>query len=272
MKNKVTRYLSLAVILGLVFTLTVGFISMAQKEKDVYTVGVDANFPPYTWVEKGEYKGFDVEIIRAIAEVQDLEIKIVDMPWETIIPALGNGKIDMLVSGLTIKCDRDEIIDYTQPYWRVNQEILVRKDSDLNAITAMSEGHTVGAQRGTTGYMWIQDELVKKDVNVEGKAYEDYTQAIKDLEIGRIDAVLVDTDTANAFLASGRDVKNIGTIPTREEYAYAVTEGDPYGLLPVLNEGMEKLFESGRWNEIFKKYFDKAPPKDIPLERKTTCE
>lgn len=259
---------------ALLMTVFVG-LGVQGQEKDVYKVGVDANFPPWTYVEKGEYKGFDVEVIRAIAEAQDMEIEIIDMPWETIVSALGSGKIDILVSGLSITCERDKIIDYSQPYWSVNQAVLVSQDSDLNAITAMTQGHKVGAQRGTTGYMWIQDELVDGGVDVQGKAYENYVMAVEDLTTGRIDAVLADTTTAKNFVKKGRNVKIIGTVSTGEQYAYAVTEGDPYNLLPEINEGMKKVFESGRWMEIFNKYlaeYGYAPPAKIPMNRELTCE
>ncbi|MFW6071465.1 MAG: transporter substrate-binding domain-containing protein [Candidatus Bipolaricaulota bacterium] len=264
--------IGLAVVL--LASLFVG-LGVQGQEEDVYRVGVDANFPPWTYVEKGEYQGFDVEVIRAIAEEQDLDIEIIDMPWETIVSALGSGKIDILVSGLSITCERDEQIDYSRPYWSVNQAILVDEGSDLNAITAMSEGNKVGAQSGTTGYMWVQDELADKGVDVNLSAYEDYVMAVEDLTTGRLDTVLADTTTAKNFVKEGRNVKIIGTVSTGEQYAYAVTEGDPYNLLPEINEGMEKVFESGTWMEIFNKYlaeYGYAPPAKIPMDRELTCE
>lgn len=266
--------ITVGLLAALLMTVFLG-LGVQGQEKEVYKVGVDANFPPWTYVEKGQYKGFDVQVIRAIAEAQDMEIEIIDMPWETIVSALGSGKIDILVSGLSITCERDKIIDYSQPYWSVNQAVLVSEDSDLNAITAMTQGHKVGAQRGTTGYMWIQDELVDGGVDVQGKAYENYVMAVEDLTTGRLDAVLADTTTAKNFVKKGRNVKIIGTVSTGEQYAYAVTEGDPYGLLPELNEGMEKVFESGRWMEIFNEYlaeYGYAPPAAIPMGRELTCE
>ncbi len=266
------------VVVGFLFvflaTLLLGF-GLQAKEKDVYKVGVDANFPPWTWVEKGNYKGFDVDVVKAIAEVEGIDIEIIDMPWSTIVSALGKGRIDVLVSGLSITCERDKMIDYSKPYWSVNQAILVAEDSDLNAITAMSMGHSVGAQSGTTGYMWVEDHLIANDVDVKLKAYEDYILAVEDMTTGRLDAVLADTTTAKNFVKKGRDVKIIGSVSTGEQYAYAVTEGDPYDLLPKINEGMEKIFESGRWMEIFHEYlaeYGYAPPAKIPLTRELTCE
>ncbi|HDI11067.1 MAG TPA: transporter substrate-binding domain-containing protein, partial [Candidatus Acetothermia bacterium] len=64
--------------------------------KDVYIVGLDAAFPPFTWVERGEYKGFDVEVMRKIAELEGFRVEFRDLPWATIITALAQGKIDII--------------------------------------------------------------------------------------------------------------------------------------------------------------------------------
>jgi len=273
MESRFKSTLAVVLTVAVLISAFVG-LGVQGKEKEVYRVGVDANFPPWTYVEKGEYKGFDVEVIRAIAEAENIDIEIVDMPWETIVSALGSGKIDVLVSGLSVTCERDKRIDYSKPYWSVNQAILVSEDSDLNAITAMSMGNKVGAQRGTTGYMWVQDHLIDNGVDVKLKAYENYVLSVEDLTTGRLDAVLADTTTAKNFVKKGRNVKIIGTVSTGEQYAYAVTEGDPYNLLSKINDGMEKVFESGKWMEIFNKYlaeYGYAPPAKIPMGRELTC-
>lgn len=268
------KILTVGLLFVFLTTILLGF-GLNAAEKDVYKVGVDANFPPWTWVEKGEYKGFDVDVIKAIAEAENMNIEIIDMPWSTIVSALGQGKIDILVSGLSITCERDKIIDYSKPYWSVNQAILVAEDSNLNAITAMSMGHKVGAQSGTTGYMWVEDHLIANGVDVNLKPYEDYIMAVDDMTSGRLDTVLADTTTAKNFVKKGRNVKIIGTVATGEQYAYAVTKGDPYNLLSKINEGMKKIFESGKWMEIFQEYlaeYGYAPPAKIPLTRELTCE
>lgn len=239
--------------------------------KDVYIVGLDAAFPPFTWVERGEYKGFDVEVMRKIAELEGFRVEFRDLPWATIITALAQGKIDIIASGLSITCERDAVIDYSEPYWEVDQAILVRSDSDYNAITAFY-GTTVGAQAGTTGYQWLEDNLVKKGVDVVLRAYETYDMAVSDLESGRIAAVLCDTDTAQGFVNAGRKVRIAGIVKTGEQYAYAVREGDPYGLLPKINEGLRKLYELGIWAELMAKYFPGRAVVPVPLVRTLKCD
>ena len=150
--------------------LLCAFLVLPGLGAEKYLVGVDAAFPPWSWVERGEFKGFDVEVITRIAELQGFEIECRDMPWETIITALAQGKIDILISGLSITCERDKVIDFSEPYWSVDQAVLVAEDSTLNAITAMIGGHTVGAQSGTTGFMWVEDNLVNQGVDINLRA------------------------------------------------------------------------------------------------------
>lgn len=245
-------------------------LSLGLGAKEVFVVGVDAAFPPFTWVEGGEYRGFDVEAIKAIAELQGFKVEFRDLPWAGIITALAQGKIDIIASGLTVTCERAQVVDFSLPYWEVDQAILVRKDSDLNAITAFFRS-VVGAQAGTSAYAWIEENLVAKGVEIQLRAYETYDMAVRDLEIGRIAVVLCDTDTALGFVEAGRNVKIVGIVKTGEQYAYAVTKGDPYGLLPRLNEGLRKLYELGIWAELMAKYFPGRPAEPVPLPFKDPC-
>lgn len=253
------------IVLGFLAVMAFGLAA-----EEVFVVGLDAAFPPFTWVEQGEYKGFDVEVMRKIAELQGFHVEFRDLPWATIITALAQGKIDIIASGLSVTCERVQVVDYSLPYWEVDQAILVRQDSELNAITAFF-GTVVGAQAGTTGYMWLEDNLVAKGVPVELRAYETYDMAVRDLEIGRIVAVLCDTDTALGFVNAGRNVKIVGIVKTGEQYAYAVTKGDPYGLLPRLNEGLRKLYELGIWAELVAKYFPGRAVEPVPLVPNDPC-
>lgn len=240
-------------------------------EKEVYIVGLDAAFPPFTWVEQGQFRGFDVEVIRAIAELQGFRVEFRDLPWATIITALAQGKIDIIASGLTLTCERDQVVDFSLPYWEVDQAVLVREDSQLNAITAFI-GTSVGAQAGTTGYQWIEDNLLEAAPGLSLRPYETYDLAVSDLEAGRIAAVLCDTDTAQGFVDAGRKVKIVGVVKTGEQYAYAVTAGDPYGLLPRINEGLRELYRSGVWAELVARYFPGRPVGPVPLKRTELCE
>ena len=230
---------------------------------EAYIAGIEAAFPPWAWVEAGEQKGIAIDAMREIARLEGIGVEFKDLPWPSLVPGLGEGKIDILVTGLSVTCERDEIIDYSIPWWVIEQEIMVREDSELNAITSMCCGAVVASQAGSTAYVWVEDNLVNKGVDITHKGYEDYVMAVEDLVIGRVDSVLIDTDTA-VLLAEGRPVKVVGTILEHEPYALAVTQGDPHGLLPKLNHGIMELYESGKWAEIVQEYMPGAMVKPVP--------
>ncbi len=269
MKGVNLRSVALVAIVGLVMAvLSVAPLQAAQQaQKKVYIAGVDADFPPFSWVEQGVHKGFDIDVMRAIGKIEGFKIKVESLPWSTIVTALGQGKINILMSGLSITPARAKVIEYSKPYWTLGQAILVRENSGLNAITAMSMGHTVGAEVGATGYIWVNKNLVKKGVNVKSRGYPTYQLAIDDLKSGRIDAVLLDLPTAEGFVNARRKFKIIGIIKTGEQYAYAVTKGDPYGLLPKINDGMAKLYANGTWVKLMHKYFPGTPIQSVPQKR-----
>jgi polar amino acid transport system substrate-binding protein len=103
-----------------------------SSDKPTYIVGIDGEYPPYSFIDKnGEPQGFDVESVRWIADEMGFQVKIQPMAWDGIIPALQAGKIDMVYSGMTITDERKEVVNFSNPYWKVNQSVAVHDDTDL---------------------------------------------------------------------------------------------------------------------------------------------
>ena len=247
------------IMVGMLGTLFIfGLMGVSLAEKPTYIVASDIAWPPFEMVDaQGNYVGFDLDVMREIAKLEGYNIKIVDVAFDSIIPGVVSGKYDIGASGFTITEKRDKAVDFSKPYWSSDQAILIRKDSGLNIITALSQGHTVGAQRGTTGASWIKDNLIKKGVNVKLKVYETYPMAVLDLLNGNIDAVIQDEPASRASLAKEKNIEMAGIIITGEQFGFLVKEGDPKGILPKINDGMAKLKASGKWDKLVEKYFGK---------------
>lgn len=244
-----------AVVVLMVLVLGSGVISPAA-EKKVYIVASDISWPPFEWKdEAGNYVGFDLDVMREIAKLEGYRIEIKDIAFDSIIPGVEAGKYDIGASGFTITEKREEVVDFSEPYWKSDQAVLIRKDSGLNVITALSKGRKVGAQRGTTGADWIKSNLIEKGVKVELKLYETYPLAVLDLVNKNIDAVLQDEPASRASVAKEKAIEIAGIIVTGEEFGFLVKDGDPYGLLSKINEGMKKLHASGEWDKLVAKYF-----------------
>jgi len=249
-KSALKKVLLVLVALSL-FLCTAAFAA----DKTVYVVGIDGDYPPYSFIgEDGKPTGFDVESVRWIAGQMGFEVDIRPTAWDGIIPALLAKKIDLIYSGMTATSERREVVAFTDVYWVINQAVCARNDSDLNMITALAGDHTVGTQRGCTAAMWIEDNLVKPGILPKDnlKLYDNFPLAVKDLENGRIDAAMMD-DVIVQKAVEGKALRILGTISTGEEYAVAVRKEDT-DLLNMLNQGLDLLMKSPKWQELKDKY------------------
>lgn len=244
---------------------TVSLFASSSAAAEKLVAGVEASFPPWAYVEDGEYKGIAIDAMREIAKDQDMDVEFKDLPWPSLIPALAKGRIDLLVTGLNVTEERAEVLDFSIPWWENDDEVLVPEDSDKNVVTAMCCGATVGAQNGATQFQWLEDNLGANDaVDVTLRGYEDYVTAVEDMLAGRLDAVVTSTDTAEDFIAKGRPIKIVGTIQQNQPQALAVQKGDPNEILGKLNQGIMNIYKNGTWGEIIAEYAPQSTVRSIP--------
>ncbi len=237
--------------------VAVVLLCWAGLAAEKFIVGSDIAWPPFEWVSaKGDYLGFDLDVMRMIAVLEGYEIEIQAIAFDSIIPAVIAGQIDIGASGFTITAERAQVVDFSSPYWVSDQMVLVRADSGLNIITALMPGKKVGAQRGTTGAFWVEDNLIAQGVAVELVLYETYPEAIMDLLAGRIHAVIQDqAPSEQAVRQYPGQLLIAGIIKTYEEFGFLVAKGDPKKILPRIERGMQKLRETGAWDNLVSAYF-----------------
>ena len=243
----------------MMMALLSGFAVTAAET--VYVDGIDAAFPPFSFIdENGVADGFDVEVMRWIANEMDFEVEIVPIDWDAIIPTLLTGNIDLIASGMTITAARQERVAFTLPYWAIDLAVVVRetKDEDgepvpeLTLFEAVQSGRKIGVQRGTTSQDWLDEYVVGIGIDVELVLYDNFLLALEDLQIGRINAAVMDDPTAQTGIAD-RSLAIVGTINTGEIYGYAVRQADTQ-LLALLNEGLRRLQASDTWNLLVNKW------------------
>jgi polar amino acid transport system substrate-binding protein len=227
-------------------------------ETKSYNVGTDAAYAPFeSQNESGEIVGFDIEIVRAIAEKAGFEVKFVNTPWEGIFNALGQGDRDLLVSAITITDERKQTMDFSDPYFDAAQLIAVRQDSKVAAFADL-KGLKVGVQTGTTGDEAVSNLLGKTSTDI--KRFESTPLALKELESGGVDAVVADNGVVVNYVAnnSGGKFKTVSDpafVP--EKYGIAVKKGNA-DLLAAINKGLAAIKADGTYDRIYTKYF--GPP------------
>ncbi|MCB6611589.1 basic amino acid ABC transporter substrate-binding protein [[Clostridium] symbiosum] len=215
----------------------------------VLVMGTNAEFPPYEFYEDNDIVGIDVEIAKAIAEKMGMELQIEDMAFDAIIPAVTSGKADFGAAGMTVTEERQRSVEFTDTYANSNQVAIVKEDSAITG-SADLEGKTIGVQLGTTGDA-LATEL--KDATVE--RYNKGLEAVQSLTQGKIDAVVIDQATAQAFVKKTEGIKILEEKMSEEEYAIAIKKGNT-DLVEKMNAAIAELKSEGKIDEIVAKYMD----------------
>ncbi|KUK80827.1 MAG: Periplasmic component of amino acid ABC-type transporter/signal transduction system, partial [Mesotoga prima] len=138
-------------------------------------------------------------------------------------------------------------------YWTADQSVVVREDSEMS-VTVLFGKHNIGVQTGTTGDIWVEENLVEtKILTGDFRRYDTYVLAMTDLVNKNVDAIVLDAPVAESF-AEVRPVKIVAIIKTYEDYGIAVNKANKE-LLELINEGISRLEESGKLNELNLKHF-----------------
>ena len=229
--------------------------SQANSSRPTYIIGIDAQYPPYSYMQSnGTPAGFDVESARWIADTMGFDVVIRPIAWDGIIPALQAGKIDMIYSGMTITDERKKQVNFTNSYWKVNQAVAIHNQNSYTLDDIYSGKLRIGAQRGTTGAIWVEKNLIDTGRMPPGSLvqYDLLPYAMDDLQTRRIDAVISSTQSVMESIGT-RDCHYIGDIETNELYGIAIRKGD-IQLLNTMNEGLNLLMRSPEWELLKGKY------------------
>lgn len=228
------------------------------KQENVYLVGSETTYPPFEMVENGKYAGFDMELIQAIADAAGFKIKIVSLPFDGLIPALQAGNIDAAISAMTITEERKKSVDFSDPYF--NSGLIVAVRSDDNSIKSVDDlkGKTIAVQIGTTGAIEA-GKVKEKYPNTKIKTYNTIDMAFAEMANKGADAVINDMPVTADYIKKGHpEVKMVGELLTGEQYGIPVKKGNKE-FLAKINEGLKKVKESGKYDEIYKKYIGEMP-------------
>lgn len=170
------------------------------KERGRIIVGTSADYPPYESIDaEGKFVGFDMDLMRAIAEKMGVEVEFQDMPFDSLIAAVQEGKIDVVIAAMQSTPERDETVDFSMDYRPTKDAFLGAADSTIELTTGLdAAGHSIGAQTGTVQEGWIQSALVDAGLTPADQvfSYERADQGGLDVQNGRIDLLLIDAEPA----------------------------------------------------------------------------
>ena len=209
----------------------------------------NAAFPPYEMTtDSGEFEGIDIETAQAIADKLGLELQIDDMDFDAALLAVQQGKADMVMAGVTVTDERQNVMDFTDSYATGIQSIIVKEDSDIASVDDLA-GKKIGTQRGTTGYLYCSDDFGDENV----VAYDNGLTAVQMLNNGQVDCVVIDNAPAKEFIAANPGLKLLDTAYVEESYAIGVGKGNTE-LKDAINTALEELKADGTLQAIVDKY------------------
>ena len=222
---------------------------LSTVEPGKLIMSTNAAFPPYEMTtDSGEFEGIDIETAQAIADKLGLELQIDDMDFDAALLAVQQGKADMVMAGVTVTDERQNVMDFTDSYATGIQSIIVKEDSDIASVDDLA-GKKIGTQRGTTGYLYCSDDFGDENV----VAYDNGLTAVQMLNNGQVDCVVIDNAPAKEFIAANPGLKLLGTAYVEESYAIGVGKGNTE-LKDAINTALEDLKADGTLQAIVGKY------------------
>ncbi|EFS20985.1 putative arginine ABC transporter, periplasmic arginine-binding protein ArtJ [Fusobacterium gonidiaformans 3-1-5R] len=222
-------------------------LSMVAFGKTLY-IGTNAEFAPFEYLEKGKVTGFDMELMNALAKEMKMDVKIENMAFDGLLPALQMKKVDVVIAGMTETPERKKAVSFTKPYFKAKQVIITKKGKDIKDFKELS-GKRVGVMLGFTG-----DAVVSDIKGAKVQRFDATYSAVMALEKGKVDAVVADSEPAKKYIASYKDLAIASAKAEEEDYAIAVRKNDK-ALLDNLNKALVKVKSNGTYDALLKKYF-----------------
>ncbi|MBI1417745.1 MAG: transporter substrate-binding domain-containing protein [Limimaricola sp.] len=223
------------------------------------TVVTENAYPPLQFIDKdGNAVGWEYDAVAEIAKRLNLQVKYANISWDAMIPAVSEGQFDMGMTGITIRDDRKEKVDFSDPYMRSEMLMMVRGDETRftdAASFAANPDLLMAAQPGTTPfYVGVYDVLDGNEQNPRIKLFETFGAGLQALKAGDVDLVLSDSTAANGYVAaSDGGLKIIGQPLGAEDFGFIFPKGSD--LVAPINAAIAALKADGTLDALNKKWF-----------------
>ena len=250
MKNALNVFLCIAI---LVAASLFGCAGNSASTADVLVVGMELAYPPFeTKDDAGNPVGVSVDIAEEFASHIGKEIRIENIAWGGLIPSVQTGKVDMVISSMTIRDDRLELVDFSDPYANSLLAILSHKDSGVGSIEDFDKpGMKLAVKNGTSGHLFASDNLL----NAELVVLEDESACVMEVAQGKADGFIYDQLTIYRNWQNNLDTTSAVFIPFQdaEKWGVAVQKGNEE-LVGQLNAFIKEFREGGGYDRITQKH------------------
>ncbi len=217
-------------------------------------VATDTAFVPFEFKEGDKYVGFDIDMWDAIAQEIGVTYTLQPMDFNGIIPALQTKQVDVALAGITIKEERQKVIDFSDGYYASGFLLMVPADSTIKSAEDL-KGKTLAVKTGTSATDYAKEHFTETEL----RQFPNIDNAYLELQTGRVDAAMHDTPNVLYYVATagGGKVKAVGEQMMAHQYGIGFPKGSE--LVAKVNAALANMKKDGRYNEIYKKWFGAEP-------------
>ena len=224
-----------------------------SEEDKVLKVGMELKYPPFeTKDENGKPAGASVMLAEALGKYLDMEIEIVETDYGSLIPALEQGTIDVIISSMTITPAREEVVDFSNPYTNSQLMMLVYKDSKVQSPADLNDSEVIIASKtGTIGALWAAENAPKAQIrNIDEEA-----SAVLEVAQGKADVFIYDPISIIRHHESYPDTTRavLEPLPNTKGWGIALRKGEDE-LKEKLNAFIDLAKTDGTYDDIREKY------------------
>ena len=221
-------------------------------EGELYTIGTDTTFAPFEFRDpSGELVGIDIDLMKAIAEDQGFRVEFQSMGFNAALQALTANQVDGVIAGAGITPERQEVYDFSDPYFTGESTIATLEDSGVESWADL-EGESVAVKTGSLSEEWAQE--MQEEYDFELNALDQTTTMVESVKSGH-DLALVDDLPIIAYgIQQGSGLELVSEPEPTGDYGFMVNKGQNAELLEMFNAGLANLQESGEYDTILEEY------------------
>jgi polar amino acid transport system substrate-binding protein len=196
----------------------------------------------------GQYTGFEMAIAQGIARRLGVQLKLCVKAWDTLVPELQRGSFDMAMNGIEDTPERAKLVLFSDPYYVYSQQITVRRETRGVRTLEDLKGKRVATLSGTAA-----EDILRGSPEIHAVVAPEITYSFRDLEAGKVDAVLLDKPIAVAYGASNPKLKNVGESFKEGRYVIVFRTEDR-ALRDAVNQALADMKMSGELKQIYDHY------------------
>jgi len=234
-------------------------MALAIAQKGYFQVVDDAAYAPQSYIDKnGNLIGFDVDVANRVSAILGIPAKIKPVQWTAVMAGIPVGRFDVSIGSMTVTKDRLKNMDFSDPYYYTQAQVIVKQGSTMLTSAASLKGKKIGVGTGTT-----YSQYLDKIGGIQVKAYATDTDTFPDLKSGRLDGVMTADLTAAQGISSGYPFVFSGKPYYWEPLAFAIQKGQT-DWQTLLNYAVKKMHDDGSLSTMAKKWYHGFDPTKPP--------